>query len=79
MKRSSDTAVLSGAPLLFQSGISSLIPMGSMTAPDKICAPTSEPFSRTQTEISEPFSEANCFNRIAADKPAGPPPTMTTS
>ncbi len=28
------------------------MPMGSMTAPERICAPTSEPFSSTQTLTS---------------------------
>ena len=28
------------------------MPFGSMTAPDRICAPTSEPFSSTTTESS---------------------------
>ena len=41
-----------GAPFSFQSGMSSLRAIGSMTAPDRIWAPTSEPFSSTQTEIS---------------------------
>ena len=50
-----------------------------MMAPDKMCAPGSEPFSKTTTETSLPFSSANCFKRMAADKPAGPPPTTTTS
>ncbi|MNV75284.1 hypothetical protein D3C71_1685620 [compost metagenome] len=42
-------------------------------------APTSEPFSTTQTLISLPASAAFCFRRQAADRPAGPAPTMTTS
>ncbi len=50
-----------------------------MTAPDRMCAPTSEPFSTTQTEISFPSSAARCFRRIAALRPAGPAPTITTS
>ncbi len=78
-KRSSVTGVVSGAPFSFQSGISSVRALGSMTAPDRMCAPTSEPFSSTQTETSLPPSAASCFNRIAADKPDGPPPTITTS
>jgi hypothetical protein len=41
--------------------------------------PTSAPFSRTQTDKSVSFSRQSCFNRIAADKPAGPAPTITTS
>jgi len=51
-KRSAVTGWLSGAPSVFQSGISSLIARGSMIAPDRMCAPGSEPFSRTTTETS---------------------------
>ena len=58
-----------------QSGNSSLSALGSNTAPDKICAPTSEPFSTTQTDSSA----LTCFRRQAAANPAGPAPTMTTS
>ena len=36
---------------------------------------TSEPFSSTTTSSSL----SSCFKRIAADKPAGPAPTITTS
>src|SRR3546814_5068909 len=32
-----------------------------------------------QTDSSPPASLASCFSRIAAARPAGPPPTMTTS
>src|SRR3954447_26198125 len=53
--------------------------IGSMTAPERICAPTSLPFSRMQTESSRPASLASCLRRIAAVRPAGPPPTITTS
>src|SRR5689334_6819003 len=55
--------------------MSSLRARGSITAPDRICAPTSEPFSSTQTETSG----ETCFARIAAASPAGPAPTMTMS
>src|SRR5438552_12164288 len=79
MKRSSVTGVFSGAFLACQSGINSLSARGSITAPERICAPTSEPFSSTQTLTSRPASAASCFKRIAADRPEGPPPTMTTS
>ena len=41
--------------------------------------PISGAFSSRQTRISLPLSFANCFNLIAADNPAGPPPTITTS
>ena len=50
-----------------------------MTAPDRMWAPISEPFSITQTETSWLRSAASCLRRIAADSPAGPPPTITTS
>ena len=73
------TGVLSGASLSFQSGMSSLSARGSSTAPERMWAPISEPFSRTQTPISRPASAASCFRRIAAASPAGPPPTITTS
>lgn len=41
--------------------------------------PISAAFSTRQTLSSFPVSSANCFSLIAADKPAGPPPTITTS
>ena len=69
------TSVVTGAPLAFQSGISRSRPTVSRTAPDRICAPISEPFSKSTTESSGLI----CFSRIAADSPAGPPPTITTS
>jgi hypothetical protein len=74
-KRSSLTGVLSGAPLCFHSGTSSASARGSITAPDRMWAPISEPFSSTQTEVSP----ESCLMRIAAARPAGPPPTTTTS
>ena len=40
-----------------------------------MCAPTSLPFSTTQTAASG----ASCFSRMAAARPEGPPPTTTTS
>src|SRR5258705_9780766 len=48
---------------------------GSITAPERMCAPISDPFSSTHTEVSG----ESCFTRIAAARPAGPPPTTTTS
>ena len=33
----------------------------------------------TQTDSSAPTCAASCFRRIAADSPAGPAPTITTS
>src|SRR6516164_7768224 len=49
--------------------------MGSITAPERMCAPTSEPFSTTTTVVSG----ESCLSRIAAASPAGPAPTITTS
>ena len=72
-------ALKRGAPFAFQSGISSFRAWGSKTAPERIWAPISAPFSMTQTDVSRPFSAASCFRRIAAERPAGPPPTTTTS
>ena len=59
------TGALSGAPSSFQLGNSSLSARGSMTAPDRMCAPTSEPFSSTQTPISTP---AFCGELLEADR-----------
>src|SRR5690606_20869487 len=73
------TGVFSGAPSSFQLGNSSSRARGSNTAPDRMWAPTSEPFSTTLTLISWPASAACCLMRQAADRPAGPAPTMTTS
>ena len=49
---SSVTGTFKGAPSSFQFGKSSLIARGSSTAPERICAPTSEPFSTTHTDKS---------------------------
>src|SRR5215510_11985986 len=49
--------------------------MGSITAPERMCAPTSDPFSTTTTVVSG----ESCLSRIAAASPAGPAPTITTS
>jgi hypothetical protein len=73
------TGWFSGAPRAFQSGSSSVSATGSITAPLRVWAPGSEPFSSTTTLTSAPLAAANCFSRIAVDRPAGPPPTMTTS
>jgi hypothetical protein len=43
-----------------------------MTAPERICAPISLPFSIRQTERSG----ESCLSRIAAARPDGPPPTI---
>src|SRR5687768_14760190 len=73
--RSSVTAVSSGAPSSFQLGKSSFIAFGSITAPERMWAPTSAPFSMTATVMSGLI----CFSRIAAARPEGPAPTTTTS
>src|SRR3569833_2867965 len=73
------TGTVSGAPRSFQSGMSSLSAIGSTTAPDRMRAPISLPFSRMQTESSRLAAFASCFSRMAALRPAGPPPTITTS
>ena len=69
------TGWLSGAPRSFQSGKSSVSACGSMTAPEMMWAPGSEPFSSTTTESSG----SSCFRRMAVVSPAGPAPTITTS
>ena len=73
------TGVLRGAPIACQSGNNSFNAVGSNMAPDNICAPTSEPFSTTQTLISWLCSWASWRSLQALDKPAGPAPTITTS
>jgi len=47
--------------------------------PTGLWAPTSEPFSTTQTATSRSAAAASCFRRIAAARPEGPAPTTTTS
>jgi hypothetical protein len=74
-KRSFVTGVFSGAPFSFQSGISSEIARGSITAPDRMCAPISEPFSSTHTERSA----GELLQADRGGESRGPPPTMTTS
>ena len=46
--------ILSGAPSSFQFGNSSVSATGSITAPLRMCAPGSEPFSSTTTDTSLP-------------------------
>ncbi len=69
------TAGPTGAPMSRQPGSSSSSPTGFITAPEMICPPSSAAFSTTVTESSG----ANCFSRMAALRPAGPAPTITTS
>ena len=71
--------MLSGAPFSFQLGISSVNATGSITAPDSICDPTSAPFSTRHTLISLFSLAASCLIFMAAERPAGPPPTIKTS
>ena len=68
-----------GAPLSFQSGISSFNAVGSKTLPESIWAPISEPFSIRQMLNSLLFSFANCASFMALLNPDGPAPTITTS
>lgn len=71
-KRSSITGVLNNL-FNFSFGNNSKIDRGSIIAPDKICAPSSLPFSSTQILISLFFLIANCLSLIAAESPDGPP------
>src|SRR5690606_38078488 len=64
-----------GGGLSRQPGSSASSGPGSITAPDRMCAPTVAPFSITHTE----GSGASCLSRIANARPAGPAPTVTTS
>jgi hypothetical protein len=73
------TGWFSGAPSSFQSGNSSVMARGSITAPDRMWAPGSEPFSSTTTLISLPaFSWMfSCLRRMAGlDRPRGPAPRL---
>ena len=79
LKLSDLTATFSGAPFSFQSGISSDRVRGSITAPERICAPTSAPFSRMQIVSSRSCCCASCARRMPMVRPEGPAPTMTTS
>ncbi len=64
-----------GGGFLPHSGNSAFKGSGSITAPDRICAPIVEAFSITQTRISG----LSCLSRMAKASPAGPAPTVTTS
>ena len=74
-KRSLVTGVESGISAGSHSGSSSRSARGSSTQPERIWAPTSLPFSTTQTDSSGLI----CFSRIAAARPPGPAPTTSTS
>ncbi len=91
---SSSTRPSTGQPASSQSGISSLMATGSSTAPEKLCAPTSDPFSIMTIIISSRGNISPCFRpfstawlwalrrfmrcRAAARLP-GPAPTNRTS
>ena len=62
-----------------QSGNSSVSARGSITAPERMCAPTSEPFSSTQTPISVSVFRGELLQPDRRRQSAGPPPTITTS
>src|SRR5688572_20667712 len=72
---SSPAGMHTGGGLLRHSGSSASSGPGSITAPERMCAPIADAFSITQTRRSG-FS---CFSRIANASPEGPAPTVTTS
>ena len=49
---------MAGQPRASQSGISSAMPRGSITAPEMPCEPISFPFSSTATEMPSTFLSA---------------------
>jgi hypothetical protein len=73
------TAVVTGAPSSFQLGSSSSSARVSRTAPESVWAPGVPAFSTTVTRYSLPAAALSCLSLIAAQRPAGPPPTMRTS
>ncbi len=68
-KRSSLTGVFSGAPRERQSGSNSFSASGSITAPERMCAPISEPFSRTHTPISRPAARGELLEADSRREP----------
>jgi hypothetical protein len=64
-----------GGGLRPHSGSNAFSGSGSITAPERICAPIVDAFSITHT-LRSGFS---CLRRIANASPAGPAPTVTTS
>ena len=76
-KWSSVTGVFSGAPRSFQSGSSSFRARGSITAPDRIWAPTSVLFDHADGKLPAFFNR--CLRRMAEASPDGPAPTITAS
>src|SRR3546814_13169761 len=61
-----------GGGLSRQPGSSASSGSGSITAPDRMCAPIVLDFSITHTDSSG----LSCLRRIASDSPAGPAPTV---
>lgn len=56
-----------GAPSSFQSGMSSLRAVGSITAPDRICAPAMGPDAGGTAQVSQEISTSLCtvlFERV---------------
>ena len=72
-------SVLSGESLVFQSGINSSRAFVSKTAPDNICAPTSEPFSTIPIFSSLLFFFASWASLMLLESPDGPAPIIKTS
>lgn len=58
-----------------QLGNSSLKAVGWKQLPLRMWPPTEEAFSMTMTDLLG----SSCFRRIAAERPAGPAPTISTS
>src|SRR3546814_3841411 len=56
-----------------------LFPYTTLFRSERMWAPTSDPFSMTQTLKSCSRSAQSCLKRIAAASPAGPAPTIRTS
>jgi hypothetical protein len=57
-QNASSVTGMAGQPRESQSGISSLMPRGSITAPEMPCAPISFPFSSTAMETPSSFVSA---------------------
>ena len=72
---SSFAGTQTGGGLSRQPGSRASSGSGSITAPERMCAPMVLDFSITQTLMSG----SSCLSRIANARPAGPAPTVTTS
>ena len=73
-------ATPSGAPFAWKSGISSRSVEGSSTAPDSdVRAGLARLLEHGDRQRLAARCFCNCARRSAADKPAGPPPTIRTS